>query len=129
MAGESATASVTIARSLIGAPFRLHGRRAETGLDCVGVAALAFDVGDVPYGYSLRMADADGVAALIAAAGLKHVVRSPRAGDLILLRSGPAQVHLAVMTEAGFVHADASARRVVETPGAPRGALIGVWEQ
>jgi len=115
-------------RLLVGVPFRLHGRDPATGLDCVGVAALAFGVRAVPRGYSVRTADADGVAALIAAAGLRPVVRAARAGDLVLLRSGPAQCHLAVMTDGGFVHADAGAGRVVETPGAPRWPVLGVWE-
>ena len=29
------------ALALVGAPFRLHGRSEETGLDCVGLVALA----------------------------------------------------------------------------------------
>jgi murein DD-endopeptidase / murein LD-carboxypeptidase len=117
-----------IALSLIGAPFRLHGRDPVTGLDCVGVAALAFGVRDVPRGYSVRTADGAGVVALIDAAGLKRVRREPAAGDLVLLKSGPAQCHLVVMTAVGFVHADAGIGRVVETPGPPPWPVIAVWE-
>ncbi len=117
-----------VAQSLIGAPFRLHGRDPETGLDCVGVAALVFGVCDVPRGYSVRTADGAGVAALIDVAGLKRVRRDPAAGDLVLLKSGPAQCHLVVMTDAGFVHADAGIGRVVETPGPVPWPVIAVWE-
>ncbi len=115
------------ARALVGAPFRLHGRDPVTGLDCVGVAALVFGVADVPRGYSVRTADGGGVAKLIDTAGLTRVRREPVAGDLVLLKSGPAQCHLAVMTDAGFVHADAGIGRVVETPGPLPWPVIAIW--
>ena len=115
-------------RALVGAPFRLHGRDPVTGLDCVGVAALVFGVDDVPRGYLVRTADGLGVAGLIDAAGLTRVRREARAGDLALLKSGPAQCHLVVMTDAGFVHADAGVGRVVETPGPPPWPVIAIWE-
>ena len=116
------------ARALVGVPFRLHGRDQATGLDCVGVAALVFGVGDVPRGYSVRTADRDGVAALIDAAGLSRTRREAQAGDLVLAKSGPAQCHLVVMTDAGFVHADAGIGRVVETPGAVPWPIVAIWE-
>ena len=116
------------AQALVGAPFRLHGRDPATGLDCVGVAALVFSVGDVPRGYSVRTADGLGVAGLIDAAGLTRVLREPCAGDLVLLKSGPAQCHLVIMTDAGFVHADAGVGRVVETPGPLLWPVIAIWE-
>jgi murein DD-endopeptidase / murein LD-carboxypeptidase len=114
--------------SLVGAPFRLHGRDPATGLDCVGVAALVFGVCDLPRGYSVRTADGHGVASLIDAAGLKRVRREALTGDLVLLKSGPTQCHLVVMTEAGFVHADAGIGRVVEVPGPPPWPVIAIWE-
>lgn len=114
-------------RTLVGTPFRLHGRDPATGLDCVGVAALAFAIKDAPRGYSIRTADGSGVAALIDAAGLNRV-RDAVAGNLALVQSGPAQCHLIVMTEAGFVHADAAIGRVVETPGAPPWPILATWE-
>ena len=115
-------------RALVGAPFRLHGRDPATGLDCVGVAALVFGAGDVPGGYSVRTADGLGVARLIDAAGLTRVRRAPCAGDLVLLKSGPAQCHLVVMTDSGFVHADAGVGRVIETLGPPPWPVIAIWE-
>ncbi len=115
-------------RALMGVPFRLHGRDPVTGLDCVGVAALVFGVRDVPRGYSVRTADGTGVAALIDAARLRRVRRDPVSGDLVLVKSGPAQCHLVVMTDAGFVHADAGIGRVVETPGSLPWPVIAIWE-
>ena len=54
-------------------------------------------------------------------------VDSPHAGDLLLLAPGPYQHHLAILTDRGFVHADAGLRRVVETPGWPAWPLVGAW--
>jgi hypothetical protein len=46
------------ARALVGAPFRLHGRDPETGLDCLGVLAAALAACGIsarlPNGYVLR---------------------------------------------------------------------------
>ncbi len=47
----------------------------------------------------------------------------------MLLAPGDEQVHLAVRTKDGFVHADASIRRVVETPGQPSWPLLGVYRK
>ncbi|MFD1610977.1 peptidoglycan endopeptidase [Sphingomonas tabacisoli] len=115
------------AQALAGARFRLHGRSAETGLDCVGVAALATGV-RAPTGYPLRgMATATAVD-WIEGAGFR-AVDSGGPGDLMLLRTGPGQLHLAVKTERGFVHADAGLRRVVERPGAPEWEILGIWRR
>ncbi len=115
-------------RALVGVPFRLHGRDPATGLDCVGVAALVFGVDDVPRGYSVRTANGEGIARLVDGAGLVRARRDPTAGDLVLVKSGPAQFHLVVMTAAGFVHADAGIGRVVETPGSLPWPVIAIWE-
>ncbi|WP_066650239.1 hypothetical protein [Sphingomonas sp. CCH10-B3] len=90
------------ARSAVGARFRLHGREAATGLDCVGLAALAY-----------------GEAAVAAV--------DVRAGDLLLCASGPGQLHLAIDSGGGVIHADAMLRRVVERPGPVPWTVIGRW--
>jgi murein DD-endopeptidase / murein LD-carboxypeptidase len=66
----------------------------------------------------MRRGDADAVASLIAAAGLARV-DDPAAGDLLLMRSGPGRLHLAIEAPGGIVHADAGLGRVVERPGPP----------
>lgn len=124
--GEHAVAA---ARSAVGARFRLHGREVESGLDCVGLAALALRAegfgGMVPSGYALRSGDASRVWRAIEAAGLV-TGEDPRPGDLLLLRTGPGQLHFAIWTGAGIVHADAMLRRVVERPGSSW-PVIGRW--
>ena len=111
--------------ALVGARFRLHGRDAATGLDCVGVAAIAAGV-DAPTGYAARGGDAARWARAIEARGAERVDEA-RPGDVALVDAGAGQFHLAVMTEAGFVHADARLRRVVERPGPLPWPLIGLW--
>lgn len=114
----------------MGARFRVHGRTPEEGLDCVGLVAWALSAGgwrgEVPSGYRLRSGDLGRIAGLIEAVGLVRV-EEVRAGDVVLAVSGPGQVHLAVLTGEGFVHADAMLRRVVERPGAVPWPVIGFW--
>ena len=104
MSGEERAAEVVAAaRALVGVPFRLQGRDRD-GLDCVGVAALALGRA-APRGYGLRSGDT----------------------AKALVRPGPLQLHLMVGTGAGFVHAHAGLRRVVEMPGESPWPIIGWW--
>lgn len=118
-------AAVAAARAAMGARFRLQGRGMAEGLDCVGLAGLAYGV-PVPGGYALRGGDADAAAMRIAAAGFARATEAV-AGDLLLIAAGPGQLHLAVWTGAGIVQAHAGLRRVVETPGWPGEAVAGVF--
>ena len=113
------------AEALVGAPFRLHGRDPARGLDCVGVAALALQC-PAPADYAMRTGDADRAAMALAAAGLTRV-GAGQVGDVVLMRSGPGQLHLGVLTARGMVHADVMLRRVVERPGPPPWPVIGIW--
>jgi hypothetical protein len=115
------------ALELVGAKFRLHGRDTSIGLDCVGVVARATGVA-APSGYALRGGDVAAVSRLIEAAGLVRV-NDPAPGDVMLMRAGPAQLHLAIRTGRGFVHADAALRRVVERPGMPEWEILGLWRR
>ncbi|OYY90517.1 MAG: hypothetical protein B7Y45_07855 [Sphingomonas sp. 28-66-16] len=123
-------AIVAAARALIGVGFRLHGRDPAQGLDCLGLAAHAYRAagfaGRVPSGYPLRGGDPGVIARTIDASGL---VRSaaPALGDLILCVSGPGQLHLAIISEGGVIHADAALRRVVERPGPVPWPVIAAW--
>lgn len=113
------------ARALIGVPFRARGRTPEGGLDCVGLAGWAHGVA-VPGGYAMRSGDAARVWAGVAEAGL--VAAEGRApGDLVLLASGPGQLHLGIDSGTGLVHADAMLRRVVERPDPLPWPVIGRW--
>ena len=118
------------ARGLIGAPFRLHGRDERRGVDCVGIAALAFERaghrGALPPAYGLRLNDVERVRAWLATAGLAEVAEM-RPGDLLLVRPGPVQLHLMIVVPGGFVHAHAGLGRVVECPGASPWPVIGIW--
>jgi cell wall-associated NlpC family hydrolase len=121
-AGERAVAA---ARAAVGVRFRLHGRDPATGLDCVGLAALALRVDAVPSGYALRRGDLAHIGRAIEVAGLVPVAEA-RPGDLLLLRAGPGQLHFAIQTEDGMIHADARLRRVVERREIPW-PVLGRW--
>jgi cell wall-associated NlpC family hydrolase len=122
----SAVAEAALAT--VGARFRLHGRDVEHGLDCLGVVAVALRgggyVGPVPSGYALRGGDPDRVAAVLDAALVR--CDGMAAGDVLLMATGPGQLHLGVRTGGGFVHAVAGLGRVVERPGADW-PLLGAW--
>lgn len=109
------------AETLVGAPFRLHGRDPATGLDCVGVIAATFagcggNVAD-PRGYAIRNRSIEGWLELAERAGLAETSRPAQPGDVLLVRPGPAQHHLVIAVSGGrFVHAHAGLRRVVAQP-------------
>ncbi|WP_404336211.1 peptidoglycan endopeptidase [Sphingomonas sp. MMS12-HWE2-04] len=121
--------ALAAARGALGARFRLHGRTVAGGLDCVGLVALALRAegftGEVPSGYALRSGDAARAVRAIEGAGLVRV-EAALPGDLMLLRPGPGQLHFAIRSEAGIIHADAMLRRVVERPGLAW-PVIGAW--
>ncbi len=108
------------ARSLVGCRFRPQGRDPELGLDCIGLTCAAFGIpiADAPRDYRLRGGDVHRLRTEID----RHFIRVPvgdaGAGDLIVCSVALDQLHLAVLTDRGFVHADARLRKVVETPGA-----------
>ncbi|MDG2534472.1 peptidoglycan endopeptidase [Sphingomonas sp. HITSZ_GF] len=123
----SGAAVVARARAALGARFRARGRRPEQGLDCVGLAGWAHGVA-VPGGYAMRSGDAARVRAAVAAIGLIEAEgRAP--GDLVLLASGPGQLHLGIDSGTGLIHADAVLRRVVERPDPLPWPVIGRWRQ
>jgi hypothetical protein len=47
----------------------------------------------------------------------------------MLMQVSDDQLHLGVRTAAGFVHAHAHLRRVVETPGLPEWPLLGAYRK
>lgn len=128
-AGDEDGQVARAALALVGVRFRLHGRDPATGLDCVGVAAQAYAAagwaGVVPTGYALRGGDAVRIAASLD----RSLARADRArpGDLLLVAPGAGQLHLAIRTRAGIVHADAALRRVALRPGEPPWPILGAW--
>ncbi len=114
------------ARARVGVRFRAQGRSVEHGLDCIGLVADAIGAEAVRADYQLRGGSADQLAAELRAAGLERVP-APGVGDVLVMRAGPEQLHLGVVTEAGLVHADMRLRRVVERPGEPPWPVLQIW--
>jgi len=113
------------ARGVVGVRFRRQGRGAG-GFDCVGLVGWAHGVA-VPADYPERSGDVARVAAVLAAAGFRHVDRAA-AGDVLLVQGGPGQLHLGLSTGGGIIHADAVARAVVERRDVPW-PVIGIWRR
>jgi cell wall-associated NlpC family hydrolase len=120
---------VARARVLVGTKFRAQGR-STAGLDCIGLASLTFGVDRRTVRDDYRLRGSDNGPRLRAAlqSDFRRISRRQlRPGDLILLQPGRDQWHLAVMTDAGMVHADARIGAVVETPGDPAWPIVGVY--
>lgn len=115
------------ARNLVGTRFRPQGRSAEDGLDCIGLALAAYriEAGSVRTDYRLR----DGCGPELVREIGRFFTASNRAfeGDLLLCAVAGRQWHLAVHCGHSFVHADAAVRKVVETPGAPKWPVAGIF--
>ncbi len=118
------------AQALVGTRFRAQGRGVG-GLDCIGVVLATFEVAAdaVRSDYALRIEDPRDLREELLRHFRRVSPRQMRAGDVLLLRAGDRQLHLAVRTDIGFVHAHAGLRRVVETPGAPDWPLLGVYRK
>ena len=106
------------ALALVGTPFRLHGRDPSRGLDCIGVLEAAASSCGVPVrlpnGYALRSRRLPELAAIAGSLSLGAASGAIRAGDVLLLRPGPCQHHLAIAVgERRIVHAHAGLRKVV----------------
>ncbi len=117
-------------RALIGTRFRAQGREPGLGLDCIGVAAAMFGMAGVRRDYCLRSGEAGVVNAEFAACGFRRLaVTEAGAGDVLLVRVGPAQLHVVILTPEGYLHADAGLQRVVEVPGAVAWPVASAWRQ
>lgn len=109
------------AQSLVGCPFRLHGRDPATGLDCVGLVAAALAATGVravpPRGYSLRNIDVEQWLPLADHSGLKLADGPVFAGQILLIALPHCQHHLVIAADTRTViHAHAGLRRVVRQP-------------
>lgn len=102
------------------------------GVDCVGlVAACLASTGrvfDVPSRYRLRGDYDDAVRAFFDDARFAPVRENAwQAGDIILVRIAPRQLHFAIITEQGAVHAHMGLGRVVLTPLPLPWGTVGHW--
>lgn len=109
------------AEHFIGVPFRFRGRDPRTGLDCVGLVAASLDRLGLPTPplppYTMRQRSFAAQLACAAGVGFVEASDSVKPGDLLLVRPGPAQVHLSIVSSAAdFIHAHAGLGRVVATP-------------
>jgi hypothetical protein len=106
------------AMTLVGVPFRLHGRDPASGLDCMGLVAEAMLRAGykpvAPNGYSLRASSVESLLPFVSANGLKRVRKD---GVIALVKVNPLQPHLLVRVQGGFVHAHAGIGRVTFLPG------------
>lgn len=120
------------AEALAGTRFRLHGRDPATGLDCIGLLAAALAAigraAPLPTGYALRSHRLPALDGIAAACGLAEAQGALRPGDVMMLRVGPCQHHLAIAARGGgLVHAHAGLRRVVVMPGPPGWPVLRRW--
>lgn len=116
------------AMSLIGVPFRLHGRNPQTGLDCVGVVAAAMQRAGydpvVPQGYSLRALTIGPLLEFASASGLEEVAEQ---GDVWLAQVHSLQPHLLIAAQGGAVHAHAGLGRVAFLPDPATWPIVMRW--
>jgi hypothetical protein len=97
----------------------------------VGVVIATFGIAldQVRRDYRLRGNDAQELREQLDRHFLRVTKTQLRAGDVMVLAPAERQLHLAVRTGDGFVHASAGIRRVVETPGEPQWPLIAVYRK
>lgn len=120
------------ALGLVGIPFLLHGRSVEGGLDCVGLVGLCLSaVGKasaVPADYRLRGQYSERACTYFDERDFRRVTdASVVAGDVLLLAPGARQIHLAILTHAGAVHAHMGLGHVVVTPLPLPWRIIAQW--
>ncbi len=116
MTGVAGDAICRAAVALVGTPFRLHGRCAETGVDCVGLTLLSLRGAGLivpdPPAYRLRAGAAPMVPGWMARAGFgPGEGRCP--GDLVIVRVGALQPHMLIDAGDSIIHAHAGIGRVV----------------
>jgi hypothetical protein len=120
------------ALALLGCPFKLHGRIAEAGIDCVGLIGLALagpgQQLDIPCDYALRGDYLGRISAFFDRSEFAIVSDEQiEVGDILLGVPGPHQAHFLVATKDGAVHAHAGLRRVVLTPYPLPWPIVGHW--
>lgn len=82
---------------------------------------------NLPESYPLRGGDIQQFEHLLRRSGFVRRKAGWRRGDVLVLRPGPAQVHLGLWTGESLIHADAGLGRIVETPGIPCWPVLSAW--
>jgi cell wall-associated NlpC family hydrolase len=129
---DRATRIARAASDLVGTPFRLQGREPSTGLDCIGLVLASLAATKItlalPADYRPQRRHFALPHEALAAAGLIAVRGPRRVGDLLLLQTAPAQVHMAVAVGGHrIIHAHAGLRRVVESPLPDHWRVLACW--
>ena len=112
-------AAVERGRALIGTRFVAQGRDSARGVDCIGLAVHAYRIKAraVPDNYRMAGDHRSAILGFVSSLFRRISRRRIAPGDLLLLRPAANQVHLAIWTGAGLLHADARRRAVIERPG------------
>lgn len=118
------------ALDLIGTPFLFRGRDPAVGLDCVGLVLAALRTAGVallePPSYQMRGTSLGRAEDALRAGGFAPVT-AVQPGDVLLVRSGPLQLHLMIRAGAGVVHAHAGIGRAVLMPQPWPWPVLGAW--
>ncbi|MEL6237190.1 MAG: NlpC/P60 family protein [Pseudomonadota bacterium] len=109
------------AATFVGTPFRLYGRNAQTGLDCVGLllaSLTAIGIQAVPVrGYRLRNCSIEPWLECATRWNLVSTEGPVQVGDVLIVVPGPSQHHIMIASQDGSViHAHAGLKRVVHEP-------------
>lgn len=124
---------VAQARTWLGSPYHHQGRLKGVGVDCIGLlvgvaSELGLDVRNVPTNYS-RSPDSDRLFREIATSGHLEETSDPKPGDVVFMKVYGQPTHFGLLTDAGFIHADATFG-VVEVPldARWRSRIVGVYK-
>lgn len=117
---------------VVGVAFKAGGRCVEAGLDCVGVVAAALAPQccsfHIPGDYTLRGDYQTRILAFFDRDCFSTIAdHRVQPGDILLCQTAPRQLHFAIFTPCGFVHAHAGLYRVVLTPLPLPWPVIGHW--
>lgn len=123
-------AIVARARRLLGVRFRPQGRDPQHGLDCIGVAMMATGMPKerVRRDYGLHSNDPQEMHSEFDACGFVRIAPAAAgAADVLVVRPAPSALHVVILTDRGYLHADMRRRKVVEVPGAVPWPILSAW--
>ena len=134
MTGERSIRMVEAARSLIGTRFRVRGRSAETGVDCLGLVLLAARRAGAsvptctPYYCMTGDRLSERLRTGMIAGGFREVPpETARHGFVLQYLLRGTLPHLGVSTPIGLVSAHTGLGRVVEAPVPPEWLCLTGW--